>query len=300
MPLQSTLAKSVGKLVNFYRNSDSSLRGTVQNTRINFFDVRITPNLSGYDNDPDNAGSTIWNLGTMGALIIDGSNNGTSYTITNLSTRMKHIQMWGQGGQPGGKGGYSYGDFNLVKDQAYALSLNQGGGVKSNTPNTAQGNGGGYGGLFTGSVDRANSVIISGGGGGRGGIFDYAAGGDGGGSTGSAGAAGGGPGGGSGGGQSCPTDRYLDGQDGSGGGGGSNYSGGGAGGAGYCGGNSGGGGSDPGGGTVPSSAGGGGSGYILQPLTPNGVTTTYPAGSSDPNRGSAGDGPARFVMKLST
>ena len=294
MPFISSLARSAVKLVKFNRNRDVSFRGVVQNLRRDVFDLKVAPALSGYNNGNN---ETEWNLGTMGALVIDGSNNGTSYTITNLTSRAKYIQMWGQGSS--GKGGYSYGTFNLVKDQAYALSLNQGGGQRSPSPNMGHGSGGGYGGLFTGTVDRANSVIISGGGGGNGGTHNYAPGGAGGGPEGAAGSDGsGGRPGGAGGGQSCSSPRYLQGGPGPSGGGGSNWSGGGGGGAGYCGGEGGTTGSDPGGGTQSSGAGGGGSGYINQSLSSDGVTTTYPAGLNDPNRGNAGNGPARIVFTL--
>ena len=293
MAIRSSLARTFAKLIPVQRNRDESLRGLVQNERRDFFDFKIAPALSGYNNGNN---ETDWNLGTMGTLIIDGSNDGTSYTITNRSSRNKFIQMWGQGAS--GKGGFSQGTFTLVVDDDYLLRLNEGAGSKSPAPNGQGGNGGGYGGLFNGSVSQANAVIISGGGGGNGGIFSFAAGGAGGGTTGGDGTPGGRGPGGEGGGQSCPAPLQLQGASGGSGGGGSNFSSGGGGGGGYCGGGGGTTGGDPGGGTQPSAGGGGGSGYVNPSFSSDASTNTYPAGASDPNRGTAGDGPARLVIKL--
>ncbi len=273
------------------------------------YDFRITPALPGNDNGND---ETDWDLAQQGNLIIDGVSDGTDYTITNLSAKQKYIQMWGQAGgrcgpvysdTPGGYGGYSEGDFTLVVDNDYLLRLNTGGSQPGPSPSFQGGTGGGYGGLFETSVSRGNAVIMSGGGGGKGGIGypHYRPGGAGGGSPGGDGTGGGGGGGGT----SCPP-TGMPGSPGPGGSGGGNWSSGGGGGGGYCGGSAGAKGHDPGQGTYGSGGGGGGSGYINPTFSSNGTTNEYPVGSSDPNRGGAGDGtsptagPARIVIKLNS
>ena len=159
----------------------------------------------------------------------------------------------------GGAGGLSQGTFTFLAGQTYTLVVGAGGG--------------GYTGLFLGSVSQANAIIIAGGGGG--GANDPAVGGAGGGTTGgNSGNAG--PRGGFGGTQSAG---------GSGGGssgsalagGSGSTSGGAAGGGGYFGG---------GGGTpfnicCDDGAGGGGSGYIHPTLLTSAVTTQGAGSASD-------------------
>jgi hypothetical protein len=159
----------------------------------------------------------------------------------------------------GGAGGLSQGTFTFLAGQTYTLVVGAGGG--------------GYTGLFLGSVSQANAIIIAGGGGG--GANNPAVGGAGGGTTGgNSGNAG--PRGGFGGTQSAG---------GSGGGssgsalagGSGSTSGGAAGGGGYFGG---------GGGTpfnicCADGAGGGGSGYIHPTLLTSAVTTQGAGSASD-------------------
>ena len=159
----------------------------------------------------------------------------------------------------GGAGGLSQGTFTFLAGQTYTLVVGAGGG--------------GYTGLFLGSVSQANAIIIAGGGGG--GANDPAVGGAGGGTTGgNSGNAG--PRGGFGGTQSAG---------GSGGGssgsalagGSGSTSGGAAGGGGYFGG----GGGTPFNGCCADGAGGGGSGYIHPTLLTSAVTTQGAGSASD-------------------
>jgi hypothetical protein len=151
------------------------------------------------------------------------------------------------------------------------------------------GQGGGYSGIFTGSVAQVNSLLIAGGGGGGG--YEGAVGGAGGGTTGTAGgngnAAGGGGGTQSAGGTSPSQagsalqggSSGTEGDSGGGGGGGGGYYGGGA-----------------GSNTNPGSAGGGGSGYVntsvVSSYTLYSGSGTTPGNNTSLFRGSAGQGGA--------
>ncbi len=296
MGFKSSLIRSGTKLLQTFSGIDiGKSLGASSGSPDDGFDFRISPHLTGYDS-PLLPGTTLWNLSSMGDLVIDGYNDGERYSITNISTRAKHIQMWGEGASPGGNGGYSYGDFNLTVNTTYIVDLNQGRGMTNPAPKGSGGYGGGYGGLFEGSVEQSNAIIMSGGGGHNSGFYSEP-GGPGGGVPGTPGTpsprGGGGSGGGSG---NCGMTGGIGGS----GSGPGNWGNGGSGGGGYCGGGGGVGGNDPGGGTQIASGGGGGSGYINPAYTSNGVTDFYPVGQSDPNRGTAGDsgGPARIVFSL--
>jgi len=99
------------------------------------------------------------------------------------------IKLWGAGGgSNGGQGGYSSGSVYFDRNMVYILHVGQGG---IQTRNGGQesfgrggyagvtmssivyvGTGGGYSGLFAGSVSQSNCIILAGGGGG-GMIYDY-------------------------------------------------------------------------------------------------------------------------------
>ncbi len=112
MGFKSSLIRSGTKLLQTFSGIDiGKSLGASSGSPDDGFDFRISPHLTGYDS-PLLPGTTLWNLSSMGDLVIDGYNDGERYSITNISTRAKHIQMWGEGASPGGNGGYSYGDFN--------------------------------------------------------------------------------------------------------------------------------------------------------------------------------------------
>lgn len=110
------------------------------------------------------------------------------------STAQFIVQLWGAGGgggtvggwsfgANGGGGGYAYGEvFGLTSGATLILQVGQGGIVNGSQVSYGGGgqanrtggdnrygsNGGGYSGLFLGSVSQANSIMIAGGGGGGG------------------------------------------------------------------------------------------------------------------------------------
>ena len=229
---------------------------------------------------------------------------GRTYTlVANANITAKLFAVGGGGGGSdtrsiaGSKGGLAEGTFTFVKDQEYKLVVGSGGDIVTaglpgggtgggSRGDKGRGGGGGYTGLFEGSITHANAIIIGGGGGGSTG--DVGHGGAGGGNEGNAGSNGGRAGlggtqtaGGEGKGSSG-SGSELQGGDGSSAG---------AGGGGYYGG----GGGNPSG-TISDGAGGGGSGYI------GGVTdgTNTTAGGAAANGGSGADGSFRIELVSSS
>jgi len=218
---------------------------------------------------------------TIDPNLFNGSYDSTSFTVDKTTTM--EMYLWGAGGggtkrsadRTGGMGGYSSGTYTFepnieyhvvvggggeggyqdpANNDAFGAYSTGGGRPESNTTSIYDGvGGGGYTGVFSGSVSLGSALIIAGGGGG--GSGDTAMGGNGGGDSGASGSNGGRVGAGgtqlAGGGGAGNAGSALQGGNGVGvgaGGGGGYYGGGG-------GGNSG-----PG-------AGGGGSGYISTELT---------------------------------
>ena len=264
----------------------------------------------------ENGNSSFHDFGVDGNLIVDvpasNTNQTTSYTAAT-DVKLKAF-IWGQGGQgpQGGQGGYSYGTFDLNQGDTLHMVLNYGGGPSR--PGSGSGlnrgqRGGGLAGIFSSStINQSNARLIAGGGGGGAppvGGSGSASGGNGGGPSGGGGSnspdsvtgstgggggtqsGGGGAGGGSGT-AATPGSALQGGTGGQGSGSYPNWSGGGGGGGGYYGGGGGGGGDDYGSGTRAASGGGGGSGYVHSSVI-NGFTGGYANGSSNPDRGTAGD-----------
>ena len=257
--------------------------------------------------DDGQGGSTFHDFGGDGNLVFD-ANTSTSYTYTAATDVKFRAYIWGQGGQGsrGGQGGYSYGTFNLSQGDALHIRLNYGAGSAGPSSGwVGRANGGGLAGIFSSStINQSTARLIAGGGGGAGYGHGTSPGGDGGGTTGSdgtdssdtqigsTGGDGGGQGssGGSGGSAGGSSGSAL--QGGTGGNGQTNgypnAGGGGGGGGGYTGGGGGGGGNDNGNTTRNASGGGGGSGFVHSSVI-DGFTGGYSSGSSDPNRGNAGE-----------
>lgn len=244
---------------------------------------------------PSVSGKSVWVPSVDGAL--DLNTDGT-WTIVPNKTFNIQVKMWGSAGfsyqrcpscalGPGGAGGAATGTMQLIDSTTYILRV--GGGASNG--------GGGYAGIFEGSVTQANARIIAGGGGGTG--FNC------GGPFGCEGSGAGGAGGGTNGQNAGPGGGVSSGTALQGGEPGPN---GGGGGGGYWGGGGGTrdnsqtggtGGTQTAGGTkavdapfgASGGAGGGGSGYlhssIINGTLYSGLGTT-PGNSSDPNRGTAG------------
>lgn len=113
----------------------------------------------------------------------------------NITPNVVIIQLWGAGGGGGTPGGWSFGaegggggyvyaeiPLNQIKGQSLILQVGEGGLVngarlsyggggqanRTGSDNRYGSNGGGYTGLFLGSVSQANALVIAGGGGGGG------------------------------------------------------------------------------------------------------------------------------------
>jgi Fibronectin type III domain/Glycine rich protein len=141
------------------------------------FDFQITPAVGGVTN---------WVFAVNGSLSISTAGE---YTILWGANSSKVVKMWGGGGRPnsggstgwgaGGAGGAAVGTVAFTQGTTYILRVG-GAGANGTAPANAYGagnsggvfsvgtagSGGGYTGLFSGSVSQANAVLMAGGGGG--------------------------------------------------------------------------------------------------------------------------------------
>lgn len=290
-PIKSSLARSVSKLLGVFKDTDLSLRGHKQSSRIILNSILTVP--SAID------ATLEWDLDGNPLVISSADTYNISLSPKNADPFSITTHIWGAGGGSGapiggpgggGAGGFSVGDLALVSGTTYKFVVGSSDATPTN-PGQPTGHGanagcgGGYSGVFTTSVSQANAVIMAGGGGGTGGND--------GGTMGSGGAGGGataqdgysphptaGPAsgdgatqsaGGTGGSGSNPGGDGSALQGGAGGARGGSGAGGGGGGSGYYGGGGGAGQSaiNTGGGGA-----GGGSGYLHPSLITNGTTTT--------------------------
>lgn len=268
------------------------------------YDFEVTPAIAGVTN---------WSITTDGPLILDGGAAST-YTLKCLTAGNKDVRMWGEGGDHS-KGGYSTGSVAFTLNNTYTVKLNTGGGNAGNSSGwVGNDNGGGYAGLFDGTVvSQSDAIMMAGGGGGTGYGHGHSPGGNGGGASGGSGTNSSdseiGSTGGGGGSQSSGGSLGNGGSGGSSGsalqggtgrvgsGSYSNYGGGGGGGGGYYGGGGGGGGNDNGNTTRNASGGGGGSGFIASTGITGGVTGAWQDADDRGNAGEAGRN-SRVVIDL--
>ena len=133
----------------FSANQASDTISQIVSLTVGGADFRVQPSINNIE---------YWSLTDNGALIFDPS-NATSYTITSLEPNRTKFsaKMWGQG-SCSSKGGHSYGEIPVSGADQFTLSLNAGGG----TSDSGQ-NGGGYAGIFDGTVSQANALMIAGG-----------------------------------------------------------------------------------------------------------------------------------------
>ena len=268
-PIKSSLARSVGKLLGVYKDTDLSLRGHVQSLREAPFGLSLVVTK------PDTTQETI-DIGGGSTLNFDSAGPYTVSATTSGSPRTVDILMWGAGGRTvsadAGAGGFASGKYTFATGTYYFVvgagagtapayptvdgnaPIPYGGGGTGSLPSSPyQYHGGGFTGLFETSIAHGNAIIMAGGGGGAASSHQ---GGGGGGTTGQNGNGGGGGGTQSAGGVGGPAPGGT----GSAGaalkGGGGHFAGGGGGG-GYYGGGGGGGSSGQG----QQTSGGGGSGY---------------------------------------
>ena len=120
----------------------------------------VTLTVSGADFRVEPAINNIefWSLADDGPLIFDPS-NATSYTITSLEPNRTKFsaKMWGQG-SCSSEGGHSYGEIPVSGADQFTLALNAGRGISGSGQH-----GGGYAGIFDGTVSQANALMIAGG-----------------------------------------------------------------------------------------------------------------------------------------
>ena len=114
-------------------------------------DFRVQPTINNIE---------FWSLEDNGPLIFEPTGiNAISYTITSLEpNRSKYIaKMWGQG-SCSSQGGHSYGEIPVSGADQFTVQLNAGGGAGNSNQD-----GGGYAGIFDGTVSHANALMIAGG-----------------------------------------------------------------------------------------------------------------------------------------
>ena len=120
----------------------------------------VTLTVSGADFRVEPAINNIefWSLADDGPLIFDPS-NATSYTITSLEPNRTKFsaKMWGQG-SCSSEGGHSYGEIPVSGADQFTIALNAGRGISGSGQH-----GGGYAGIFDGTVSQANALMIAGG-----------------------------------------------------------------------------------------------------------------------------------------
>lgn len=120
----------------------------------------VTLTVSGADFRVEPAINNIefWSLADDGPLIFDPS-NATSYTITSLEPNRTKFstKMWGQG-SCSSEGGHSYGEIPVGGADQFTIALNAGRGISGSGQH-----GGGYAGIFDGTVTQANALMIAGG-----------------------------------------------------------------------------------------------------------------------------------------
>lgn len=258
----------------------------------------------GFGRGAGGAGTAIFTIGAttydVGAGDVYNSQSTPEVSATMTNTGSFKVKMWGGGGgsgnpngSNGGTGGYTEGTVTFNEGDVFKIRVGGGGspgpaggganGGGNADPYHDRAGGGGYTGIFHTTTSHANSVIIAGGGGGGGNPAGYY-GGSGGGENGRAGA-GNADGGSQSSGGSNPCSPSTGGSALQGGtslsGGGGGYYGGGGGG--NCG--------------SYAPGGGGGSGYINSPYVSDATTIAgpdspvlTPPNSSDPIRGTAGQG----------
>jgi len=148
---------------------------------LQFYDFTISPSVNGISE---------WTFADHGDLILP---TGAEYTITPAINFTKTVKMWAGGAAPknggstswgqGGSGGAAVGDIAFTSGTSYILRIGgKGGNVSGSSPATAwgagnsggvfssgtAGSGGGYSGIFSGSVAHSNAILMAGGGGGGG------------------------------------------------------------------------------------------------------------------------------------
>ena len=142
-------------------NTDDQYRVVLSNAEANSVtSATVTLVISGADFrvQPSINDIEFWDLADNGPLIFDPSNS-LSYTITSLNTARSKFsaKMWGQG-SCSSEGGHSYGEVPVTAGDVFTVNLNAGRGVSSNGQH-----GGGYAGIFDGTVSQANALMIAGG-----------------------------------------------------------------------------------------------------------------------------------------
>ena len=133
----------------FSANQASDATSQVVNLTVGGADFRVEPAINNIE---------FWSLTENGPLIFDPS-NATSYIVTSLEPNRTKFsaKMWGQG-SCSSEGGHSYGEIPVSGADQFTIALNAGRGISGSGQH-----GGGYAGIFDGTVSQANALMIAGG-----------------------------------------------------------------------------------------------------------------------------------------
>jgi len=131
-------------------------------------DFRVVPPIYRIDSEGVGYDTEFWSLEKDGALILDPSVS-SDYTLTSLdSKRSKFLShLWGQG-TCAGKGGYTKAGVPIASTESVSARLNAGGGAAGSSDSGRYAEaGGGYAGIFEGTViSHATALAVAGGAGG--------------------------------------------------------------------------------------------------------------------------------------
>lgn len=131
-------------------------------------DFRVAPPIYRIDVDGVGYNTEFWSLEKDGALILDPLES-SDYTITSLDSRRTKFlsHLWGQG-TCAGKGGYTKAGVPIASTESVSMKLNAGAGAAGSSDSGRYAEaGGGYAGIFDGTViSHATALAIAGGAGG--------------------------------------------------------------------------------------------------------------------------------------
>ena len=151
-PIKSSLARSVGKLLGVYKDTDLSLRGHVQSLRETPFVLSLVVTKPDTTQETiDIAGGSTLNFDAAGPYTVSATTSGAPQTVD--------ILMWGGGGRgtsstDGGAGGFASGKYTFSTGTYYFV-VGAGAGQAPAYPTTDGNSPIPYGGGGTGSKPSA-------------------------------------------------------------------------------------------------------------------------------------------------
>lgn len=131
-------------------------------------DFRVNPPIYRIDVDGVGYNTEFWSLEKDGALVLDPLES-SDYTLTSLDSRRNKFlsHLWGQG-TCAGKGGYTKAGVPIASTESVSMKLNAGAGAAGSSDSGRYAEaGGGYAGIFEGTViSHATALAVAGGAGG--------------------------------------------------------------------------------------------------------------------------------------